>query len=363
MPKADTKNLYRREKIWWFNKHFKKKRVRFSLETESLEEAQARRDRIIADMKAGQWNEHRERTLNEAVDRWVDEHLPTLKPSAAERYRVSLVHLIEHFDQTPIHAIRSARLNDFEQMRRSHGVTGTTIRRDLGCLSSLVSSCEMWEWVEVNPVKAYMRNRARNGLSEAEPRTRYLSHTEEAAVLQKAPQKAAKAIAFAIDTGLRKEEQFSLLKSDIDLANRCIVVRREVTKTTRSRRVPLTERAQRLAEELLQGSRGPYLFTTQSGKRYSPTSPTNYEALQKGVKRAGITEHVRWHDLRRTCGCRLLQDYGYAMHEVSAWLGHTSIKVTEQRYAFLDEDRLGDKIRRQESQKRPQWRPPKAVND
>jgi integrase len=63
--------------------------------------------------------------------------------------------------------------------------------------------------------------------------------------------------------------------------------------------------------------------------------PTNYEALQKAVRRAGHAiatplEHVEWHDLRRTCGCRLLQDLGFSMEETSRWLGHSSIKVTER---------------------------------
>lgn len=56
-----------------------------------------------------------------------------------------------------------------------------------------------------------------------------------------------------------------------------------------------------------------------------------------------------WHDLRRICGCRLLQgqratELGshpkLAMEEVSKWLGHSSISVTERHYAFLTVDTL-----------------------
>jgi hypothetical protein len=60
-----------------------------------------------------------------------------------------------------------------------------------------------------------------------------------------------------------------------------------------------------------------------------------YKALQRAVDATGIPD-LSWHDLRRTCGCRLLQDHRLSMEVVSMWLGHSSIKVTERHYAFLD---------------------------
>jgi integrase/recombinase XerD len=57
-------------------------------------------------------------------------------------------------------------------------------------------------------------------------------------------------------------------------------------------------------------------------------------ALKAAARKAGI-EDLTLHDLRRTCGCRLLQDYGASMEVVSRWLGHSSIVVTERCYAFL----------------------------
>jgi integrase len=101
--------------------------------------------------------------------------------------------------------------------------------------------------------------------------------------------------------------------------------------------------------------RCPYVFATKDGQRYSETSPTYYEALQSAVRRAnkarrkaGIDpmEHLEWHDLRRTCGRRLLQDLGFEMKEVSVWLGHTSVAVTEQNYAFLKVDNLQRSLER-----------------
>ncbi|HAF38718.1 MAG TPA: integrase, partial [Gammaproteobacteria bacterium] len=303
-------------------------------------QAQERRDRILADLNAGRWGEQRDKTFNEAVSKWIDTHLPNLKPKSVMRYRVSLTHLLEDFDGVPLKDITSSKLSDFEARRRKAGATNPTIRRDLDCLSSLFSSCEEWEWLDSNPALGYKRKRARKGLKESPPKTRYLSLHEEDLVLEDATAILYRAAAFAIDTGLRKEEQFSLLKSDIDLVKGVINVRPEITKTTRARQVPLLPRALEIAKYLLESTRGPYLFTSPTtGKRYSEKSNTFYARLQRTAKKAGVRP-LSWHDLRRTCACRLLQEHGMTMHEVSLWLGHQSIQTTERAYAFLEQEQL-----------------------
>jgi hypothetical protein len=63
-------------------------------------------------------------------------------------------------------------LSSFESKRRGDGVTASTIRRDLACLSSLLTSCVDWEYADSNPIPAYLRRRAKRGLKEGAPRTR-----------------------------------------------------------------------------------------------------------------------------------------------------------------------------------------------
>jgi len=62
------------------------------------------------------------------------------------------------------------------------------------------------------------------------------------------------------------------------------------------------------------------------------------------LKVAGITRHVRWHDLRHTCASSLLSGtWGrkWTLDEVCKMLGHSSVKVTE-RYAHLCDSALRD---------------------
>jgi integrase len=87
------------------------------------------------------------------------------------------------------------------------------------------------------------------------------------------------------------------------------------------------------------------VFVTEGGKPYSEESPTIWEALKKAARKAGI-EDLTLHDRRRTCGCRLLQDYGAPMEVVSRWLGHSSIKVTETVYAFLSDEEMRRAVER-----------------
>lgn len=341
------RNLYLVGSTWYFRAEKNGQVVRKSLETDQLAVAKERAAKLRREIAGPKWGERPQRTFDDASRRFAAEHFPLLKRSARTRYVVSLERLADHFHRVNLADIGSARLGDFERARLADGVTPATVRRDLACLSSLFSRAEEWEWADRNPVKPYLRSRKKY-LPDSAPRTRYLSIDEEARVLQHAPPKARDAIMFAIDTGLRRGEQFRLLEGDIDLERNELTVRAELAKSGKARTIPLVPRVR---EWLLSRPRGlPHLplFRTQDGAAYSSNSPTNYEALQKAVRRAGIGEHVEWHDLRRTCGCRLLQDRKLSFEEVSRWLGHSDVRITQQRYAFLHVDQLHDALRRGE---------------
>lgn len=340
------KNLRRRGGVWWYRITKSGQTFEGSLQTGNLGVAKERLEGIRRELTATRYGEKPRRTFDEAALRFKREHFPALKPKSRLRYSVSLRVMVDHFQGVYLDEIGSARMGDFERARLAEGVTTTTVRRDLGCLSSLFSRAEEWEWVTSNPVKPYKRGRAKAGLKEGQARTRYLSEGEESAIEPVCAPKAWDAIAFAIDTGLRKEEQFSLELTDLDLEAREITVRAEVAKTGVERKVPLLDRALAIAIKLSADRVGRVpLFVTKDGERYSPNSPTMYEALQKACRRAGVAR-CSWHDLRRTCGCRLLQAHGMSLQEVSAWLGHGDVRITQQRYAFLRVDQLHRALKR-----------------
>lgn len=278
---------------------------------------------------------------------FMDQHFQTLKPASASRYALSLKWLSDRFEGKYLDEIDKSGLSAFEDMRRSSGVTPSTIRRDLACLSSLLTFCEDKDWIEEgkNLVPGYMRRRARRGLKEGQSRTRWLTHAEEASLLtlsaanrfSKGPLRQA--IMLAIDTGLREQELFSLTWPQIDLVNRVITTTKD-TKNGRARAVPMQDRsAQFLAhwKTVNSASSTPtfYVFAKANSRRYQNL----FRGFKALVSKAGIPE-VCWHDLRRTAGCRWLQNHGMKLHQVSVLLGHSSIMVTEKSYAFLDQLQL-----------------------
>ncbi len=169
------RNLRKRGEVWWYRITKNGIPHEGSLQTGQLKLAQDRLESIKRELTATRFGEKPRRTFDDAARRFKAEHFATLKPKSRKRYVVSLIVLADHLHGRFLDEIGSAALGDFERGRLSAGVTTATVRRDLACLSSLYSRAEEWEWVTFNPVKPYKRGRAKAGLKEGNPRTRYLS--------------------------------------------------------------------------------------------------------------------------------------------------------------------------------------------
>lgn len=243
--------IYRRGKVYWARAQRKGHEYRASLETTDRGVAKRRFEQWLDKLESLAWGERPRITFAEAVKQFILQHFPTMKPKSSQRYGVSLKHLGEAFDGKYIDEINKLALADFEARRREDGVSAPTIRRDLACLSSIFSFCEDKDWMGEggNIVKAYLRKRSKRGLKESPPRTRYLTHAEERALLAAANPKLRAVIALAIDTGLREQEMFSLTWGQIDLLNNTIRTTRD-TKNGRARSVPLPERSAQVLAQL-----------------------------------------------------------------------------------------------------------------
>lgn len=328
-------SLYRRGKTYWGRAQRQNKEYRRSLETTDRATAERHLREWLTELDAIKWGDKPRRTFDEATARFIKEHMTTLKPATSVRYGVSLKNLAMHFGGKTLDQIQSGLMSEFETARRAEGVTASTIRRDLACLSSVFTSAEEWEWIDDgrNPVPSYMRRRAKRGLKEAPPRTRYLTLDEEVQLLCGATKPPREAMTLAIDTGLRREELFSLMWTQVDLKKRVIVTTR-ATKNGKARHVPLPERSAQILAQLPTLDKCPYvLFNPNTRERYTQMNM----GFRAAVRRSGLKD-LKWHDLRRTAGCRWLQRDGKSMQEVSTLLGHSDVKITGQRYAFLESE-------------------------
>lgn len=375
-------SLYKRGKTWWGRVQRQGKEWRQSLKTTDKGVAEKRLREWIGQMDSVAWGDKPRVLFEDAVDAFVAEHLSTLKPAGARRYLSSLAALAGTFEGMYLDEITTASLTAFETSRRREGrripeaqigrrkpaaISASTILRDLACLSSLFSFAQEREWCvgEGNPVPAFKKTRKRRGLKEGNAKTRWLRHEEEARLLgmvlemeqrsesermRKHYRNLHDAICLAIDTGLRGEELFSLRRDQIRNGR---IVLTTGTKNSKAREVPLLDRSKAILNRpveivKLPGQEpfaSPYVLT-------NPKTGTRYKSMLKGLKenlkRAGLDGAI-WHDLRRTCGCRLLQDHHMSIERVSKWLGHSDIAVTQKSYAFLETEDLEKGIRRKDA--------------
>lgn len=346
-------DIYKRGKVWWARAQVNGRDCRQSLGTSSRDEAVKR---------FAKWLEQTRNPVAPASDlsfadaaaSFLDVHCAGLKPSSLRRYEASIKKMMPQLGRLMLSEITTATLLAYESARRSdkskravekgkperRAITTSTIRRDLDCLSSIFGHAAILLDTDLhNPVPGFKKRRQRAGLREGAPRRRYLSHAEETrllAAVSRGMQRAA--VIFAIDTGAREEEQLSLTRDDLDLANARATFRN--TKNGRDRTVPLLPRTVEALAQIPAHIRGRHVF-------YKQTSGDRFGRLDQGLKlaaaRAGIHD-LRWHDLRRTCGCRLLQDHDMDIKAVSVFLGHSSVQQTERAYAFLREEDLARKI-------------------
>lgn len=340
--------IYRRGRTYWARAQRSGREFRASLKTTDRRVAEAHYRTWIERLEAIAWGDRPRRLFAEAVTRFITGHLATLRPSSARRYGISLNWLAEHFAGKFLDQINRESMAEFEGWRRAAGASAPTVRRDLACLSSLMTSCEDWDWIEegANPVRGFLKRRARRGLKEAPPRTRYLTEPEEAKLLSAATPAVRNALCVAIDTGLRSEEQFSLTWAQVDF-RRGVITTTNRTKSGRARSVPLPLRSAQILAQLKSAPdrRGRaavasiFVFRHDDGSRLV----NMVKGIKAAARRAGLKD-LRWHDLRRTAGCRWLQRDRRSMAEVAAMLGHSSIIVTERCYAFLNAETVAQSI-------------------
>jgi integrase len=283
------------------------------------------------------------------------------KTSGVDRYAVSFKQLNRIFAGVDVVAIKHAKLQEFVLLRAKDGVTPSSIRRDLSALSAMMSWLVENDKIEINCVPAFMKKQKKHGLVESESRESIFSHSETVYIIdffkaksRKAEQErfklaanmAAWAIEFTLETGLRLEECCGITWGDISLVHdfERVTVRKEVAKSKRQRRIPMSKRAVAILKMIPRNGSCKFVFwRIYKGE---PTRRINFNKVwlsalrDLGMRGDESREDGdgRWHDLRRTCACRWLAA-GMSMAAVSRLLGHANIAQTEKAYAFLrDED-------------------------
>jgi len=159
---------------------------------------------------------------------------------------------------------------------------------------------------------------------------RVLSPEEEKNLLQNASPYLQDLIRFAVNTGLRIGEIFSLRWSNVDLKKGLLTV--FATKTQKLREVPINLETRKVLEAWWLGKKNEVVF-------YNPETGKPFVDLKAGFAlacaKAGISG-VSWHTLRHTFASRLVNS-GVDIVTVKELLGHSSLSVT-MRYTHTNLD-------------------------
>jgi integrase len=200
---------------------------------------------------------------------------------------------------------------------RKRGNSNATINRKMSALSKLLRKAHKMGDISVLP--DFTRQKERAG------RVRFLEHDEEtrlfAAIGARNPLYERLCI-FLVDSGARLGEALGLRWNDLQGSMATFWI----TKSGRSRSVPLTTRARKALGHATTRGLGPFSGIDQQ----------QFRTVWKLAKQdAGFVDDPDLvpHVLRHTCASRLVRG-GIDIRRVQMWLGHQTLQMT-MRYAHL----------------------------
>jgi len=276
-----------------------------------------------------------------------------LSSATQTAYGQYLARFVEWLSDRPLQAVRPADIElgylvDWDawfQARYGRAPRPRTVRNNLVALNAFFTFLARFEHVPSNPMAQIERPRILQGRNDR------LTPTESQAVLAACLTPTERIVVPLLRwTGMRGGEAESLLKRDVDLTQRLIVVRRSKTPTG-LRTIPILHPlvapiADWLTHQTALGLDDPDspFLATRSGR---PMRHAQVWTVVKRVSgRAGIRERsatdqnqrnvsrVSPHTLRRTFGSDLI-NRGVRLEVVAKLLGHAQTTTTERCYAEL----------------------------
>jgi integrase len=201
-------------------------------------------------------------------------------------------------------------------LRHRHN-SNATINRKMAALSKLLRKA--FKMGDVYGLPEFERQK------EVQGRIRFLEYDEEDrlfAAIRSRSEDYYRLCIFLVDTGARLGEAIGLSWGDIHDGRATFWL----TKSGRSRSVPLTCRAQAAVSRTSRRIGGPFAGISQARFR----GAWHEAKAQVGM---GQDKEVVPHCLRHTCASRLVRG-GIDIRRVQMWLGHQTLQMT-MRYAHL----------------------------
>lgn len=290
-------------------------------------------------------------TLAEVAAVHLD-RLTGVQPYTIKRYKGYLKTHLTELAFRPVDVITEAHLAEWIRQMQAKGSSVKTIMNVHGFLSAVMSTAVRRGAIETNPCSERMLPRNDHTRETAT----YLTTTEYSKVEQHLPAEDRVLFRFMFETGTRLGEATALRPEDFTLDGPVPACRIDKAwkqdgdggwligppKTKRSRRtVALAASTVTLLRPLLSTTpAGRYVFPSASGATSNPGHRQQLRVWSKAVTAASAEDDwpswkkPRIHDLRHSHAALMLAA-GMNIYELSARLGHESIKTTVDTYGHL----------------------------
>jgi integrase len=312
-----------------------------------------------------------EDALNKTLGMFIKNHYQSWAEANLKTGKKLIEHL--HFCYKPFMSIGLADISvplieKWRVQRLESGVKPITVNRSVGALTGLMSRAVEWEFIEEHPLK-----KLKPLPEDRSPNVRYLTPEENtrlyAALAERDEskkkgrpktnkwRKAKKMpllpdisnvtyadritpmVIVSLKTGMRRGELFDLLWSDINFDERVITIRAEISKSKRTRHIPLNQSAIDVLK--LWQKQAPQLegrvFPADDGGRLKEV-----RNAWEGVLKIAKMSRFRWHDLRHDFASQLVMK-GVPLNTVRELCGHADMNTT-LRYAHLAPDHKSDAV-------------------
>lgn len=282
-------------------------------------------------------NEAQNRTFDEMMEKFMREHSITQEPTTQKRYISLLSHLQDFFEGMTLAEITTGKILEYVAKRRTEkkiikekqvpSCTAATRNRELAMLSKAFNLARLWNWTKENPCSLVPREDEEN-----ENIGRAMTIDEENLLLPICTTylhgQLSEMVILAINTGIRQGELINLTWEQIDLFKKAFMSYNE--KTNEWHGVAMNDTIYGLLKEKAKSDNMVgHIFRSENGTPYKPR--IIQRAWRAAQKKAGIENHLRWHDLRHTFGCRMAEA-GVDIHTLATAMDHSQLSTT-RRYS------------------------------
>ena len=234
--------------------------------------------------------------FTEFADLFLENYSKPNKKSWKCDYYTIEAHLKPVLGSYILDEITPLMIEKFRADKLKLGLKKSTTNRMLALLKTMFSVGNTWNLIATNPVKAVKLFSEKDNLKE-----RILTLEEEETLLVECCNHLKPIVITALHTGMRKNKILTLKWNQVNLKEG--VIRVEKTKSGKIREVPINRTSYTLFLRMKKSNKSEYVFLNpDTGKPFKSIR----HSFENACRRVGI-QNLRFHDLRHTFSCRMIQ--------------------------------------------------------